>query len=280
MDSMGDSDSKQLQHAWARLRRRPMLWGWILQGLGILSSFVIMPALNHLTKQGRVSEEVFGSLIGFQLEFNVFTWYLLLGLSCYLALDRIRFLGAGGAGTDNPGGQAGLLRRYRAEISSIWHLVGLLILPSILIGLLYYTPIGIKQGIASFGVFHAGLSQFLLLVVNWLNIVILVLIMLGLSLLVDRLGILRCAALCVLADLLIGKLDRFISFRLQLLSTDLTGHNTVANPQALELGGLYALDIGSLIVQATLISGLLWMLARVSAAGGAPRNLSPLPTDA
>lgn len=280
MDSKGDVGRQELARAWAASRRKPMLWGWILQGYGLVAGIGFPFLYNLLDDRRFISEELNGSLFRFGMDLSILSWYLLLGLICYLALDRISFLGEGSPDNASIPGTGGILKSYSDEFSSAFHLIGLLILPSILVGWPVYSLPGVFHSINTFGLFHGIASEFLLLLVNILNLAVLVLLIVGLSLFVSRLGFLRCAALGVLAKILIGKLDRFISFRLQLLSADLIGHNTAAYPNALDLGMVYAISIGSLVTLLAVAGLVIWFLKRQSAPGGPeskPQEVSPDP---
>ena len=272
------NEKQQLAHAWAASRRKAMLWGWILEIFGIFSGFGIPYVIHLLQERGIVSEELIGSWWRYQMEFNILTWYLLLGLVFYLALDRISFLGLSKSGNSDSVGQSGILKAYAAEFSSALHLVGLLILPSTLLSLLYYVPIGTIQSIEMIGVFHGIASEVLLLIDNLLNFALLLVIIVGLSLFINRIGILRCAALGVLINLLADKLDQILSFRLQMLATDIIGINA-ANPKILEQGMVYMLHLGSLVVYAVVFGAIFWLLNHHRADDLPAQPGSPLPAD-
>src|SRR5690606_16533897 len=129
MDSNGDRDRRNIAQDWARMRRRAMLWGWILQLSGLLSSTLVMYLLSLAYRYTGANQELVSRISGLHMEFNVVLWYLLNGLVIWLALDRIRFfrdaIGAGNEGHS-------LLQRFHVEFNSAMHLIALLILPATL----------------------------------------------------------------------------------------------------------------------------------------------------
>ncbi len=255
-----DSNEGHLAQAWAASRRRPMFWGWILQGLGLISSFAVPFLYKYFQDSGIVSEELIGSWWGYLMDFNVLAMYLQLGLVFYLALDRFLWIREQSSVFDSADRRNNFWQHYRTEFQSAWHIVGLLMIPSVVIGLLYWIPAGMFDTYSRIGLFNDFVNILMMIIVNVLNFVQILFVIAGLSLFINRLGILRCAALGILINLLADKLDRYLSFKLQLLATDNIGFNA-ANPNVLEQGMVYMIYLGSLLVHAMIFGAIFWLLS-------------------
>ncbi|MCB1186730.1 hypothetical protein KDL29_06135 [bacterium] len=259
MDSTGERDYKDIAQDWAGLRRRPLLWGWILQGSGLLSSTLVMYLLSLAYKHAGANKELVSRISSFHMEFNVVLWYLLNGLVIWLALDRIRYF-SNVIEPGNPGGS--LLQRYRTEFNSAIHLIALFILPaSVLMGLVFL-PVGIRESVAWMGIGNTIGSYLLSIAITLAGFVLMAVVIVGLSVLASRLALIQQASIGVLAMLLESRLEGFLSTKAKDLMAISQGEPTPVGYSLPDMGYLYLSSVVRLLVAIIVIGWLCWLLGR------------------
>ena len=259
MDSTGERDYQDIAQDWARLRRKPMQWGWILQGGGLLSSTLVMYLLSLAYKHAGANQELVSRISGFHLQFNVVLFYLLNGLVIWLALDRIRYfrnvLEPGNAGS-------GLLQRYHVEFNSAIHLIALFILPATVLMGLVFLPVGIRESVAWMGIGNTIGSYMLNIAITLAGLVLMAVVIASLSVLASRLALIQQASIGVLALLLESRLEGFLSLKAKDLLAISLGEPSPVGYSLPDMGYLYLSSVVRLLVAIIVIGWLCWLLGR------------------